>query len=207
MPMGRVKLLLAPLCWRLYSPTWRINTTPLAAGPCRAPVIFACLHRDILPAIRYCAPARPTLLVSKSPDGQILRRTLAHKGFTFVGGSTGHDGGRGFVALLRVLRRGHHVGLAVDGPRGPLGHVHAGALQLALRSGAAVVPLTLVGTGWLELRTWDRTRLPWPGARLRIEAGAPLRVPTDADAASLEALREELARSLGTSRKADHENP
>lgn len=204
MPLWRIKRVLAPIGWRLWRPTWRVNTTPLGAGPVPEPVIFACLHRDILPAIGYCRPARPILLVSKSPDGQVLRRTLAGDGFGFVRGSTGHDGGSGYAGLLRALRRGHHVGLAVDGPRGPFGCIRDGALQLARRSGAPIVPLTLAGRGWLELRTWDRTRVPLPGARLRIEAGRPLQLAGDVAAAEWEGLRRELARRLGACAESDH---
>lgn len=207
MPLRRVKLLLAPIAWRLYCPAWRVNTTEQTPGPVRDPLIFACLHRDILPAVRYCLPARPTLLVSKSSDGQILQRTLACAGFGFARGSTGHDGREGFAALLRTLRRGHHVGLAVDGPRGPFGHVHDGALQLARRSGAAIQPLLLDPRRCLQMRTWDRTRVPLPGARVKVVPGHSLTVPRDADEAQLRALRVELARRLGVIGKDGHAGP
>ena len=198
MPLGRLKLWLAPVAWRLLSGGWRCNATALAAGPVPHPVIFACLHRDILAAIRYCRPARPTLLVSKSPDGQILIRTLAREGYGFVRGSTGHDGHEGFVGLLRTLRAGRHVGVAVDGPRGPFGHIHPGALQLARRSGAPIVPLTVSGEGCRNLQTWDRTLVPLPWARLTVTAGEPVPVAADADPAELDRLSELLARRLGS---------
>jgi lysophospholipid acyltransferase (LPLAT)-like uncharacterized protein len=193
----RLKLWLAPPCWRLLSRSWRINETPLQPGRRREAVIFACLHRDILPAIRYCRPARPTLLVSKSPDGQILIRTLARDGFGCVRGSTGHDGHEGFVGLLRTLRRGRHVGLAVDGPRGPFGTIHDGVLLLALRASVPIIPLTVAGRGCLRLDTWDRTLVPMPGARLTVAAGLPMHVPQGAGRAELDRLRRELGRRLG----------
>jgi lysophospholipid acyltransferase (LPLAT)-like uncharacterized protein len=199
--LWRCKMLVAPLAWRLYRPAWRINTTHRKAGPIKDPVIFACLHRDILPAIRYCRPARPTLLVSKSPDGQILKRTIGGKDYAFVMGSTGHDGGRGFKDLLRVLRCGHNVGLAVDGPRGPFGHVHDGVLLLARRSGCAILPLRIDGGRCIELRTWDKTIVPLPLARVRITECPPIRVPIDADDDVLGALRRELGLRMGLCRK------
>ena len=185
MPLQRLKLLLAPPVWRLLTASWRCNATPRGPRPSDGPVIFACLHRDILPAIHYCRPARPTLLVSKSPDGAILIDTLARDGYGFVRGSTGHDGREGFVGLLRTLREGRHVGVAVDGPKGPFGHVHPGALQLARRSGAPIVPLTVSGRGCVRLDTWDRTVVPLFWARLAVRAGEPMHVPADADAGQL----------------------
>jgi lysophospholipid acyltransferase (LPLAT)-like uncharacterized protein len=199
-PLQRLKLLLAPPLWRLLTASWRCNATPLGATAPGGPVIFACLHRDILPAIHYCRPARPTLLVSKSPDGAILIDTLARDGYGFVRGSTGHDGREGFVGLLRTLREGRHVGVAVDGPKGPFGHVHPGALQLARRSMAPIVPLTVSGRGCLRLDTWDRTVVPLFWARLVVQAGEPVQVPADADAGQLAACQQELAHRLGVER-------
>ncbi len=207
MSVQRLKVLLAPPCWRLLSASWRINETPLhPAGPDQA-VIFACLHRDILPAIRYCRPALPTLLVSKSPDGRILRRTLARDGFGCVRGSTGHDGREGFVGLLRALRRGRHVGIAVDGPRGPFGTVHGGVLLLGKLSRAPIVPLAVRGRRCLRLGTWDRTVVPLFWASVTVTAGQPLTVPADAGPEQLEELRAELRARLGVDPEASHARP
>ena len=203
MTIARLEHLAAPPAWRMLSRSWSCNTTEPRDGA----VIFACLHRDILPAIRYCRPARPVLLVSQSADGQILTRTLVRDGFGFVRGSTGHGGREGFVGLLRVLRAGRSVGMAVDGPRGPFGHVHDGALQLARRSGAAIIPLTVTGRGCVQLKTWDRTLVPLPWARLDVRAGEPLTVPADADAEALAHLRSTLAWSLGLEPEVDRADP
>ncbi|HOX26505.1 MAG TPA: DUF374 domain-containing protein [Candidatus Krumholzibacteria bacterium] len=192
----RLKLWLAPLAWRLLADSWRCNDAPQPPGPGAPAVIFACLHRDMLAAIRYCRQARPTLLVSKSPDGDILIRTLAAAGFGFVRGSTGHGGREGFVGLLRVLQEGRHVGVAVDGPRGPFGTVHDGVLRLARHSGAPIVPLTVTGRGFAALGNWDRTRVPLPWARIEVRAGEPLVVPAAADLDTLADLRSVLARRL-----------
>lgn len=197
----RLKLTLAPPAWRLLTASWRCNETCLAPRSPEGPVIFACLHGDILPAIRYCRPAAPVLLVSKSPDGVILERTLARDGYGMARGSTGHDGHEGFVAMLRALRDGRHVGVAVDGPRGPQGHIHDGALQLARLSGAPIVPLTVTGTGCVHLGTWDRTLVPLPWARLEVWAGAPVAVPKDAGPRALDECRDLLAARLGCVRR------
>jgi lysophospholipid acyltransferase (LPLAT)-like uncharacterized protein len=196
MLVQRLKLALGPAGWRLLESTCRHQTTPLAAGPVAAPVIFACLHRDILPAMLYCRSARPCLLISKSPDGEILVRTLAHCGFGFVRGSTGHAGHEGFVGLLRELRAGNHVGVAVDGPRGPSGRVHDGVLQLARRAGVPILPLVARCGRPLVLSTWDRTRVPLPFSGFAVVAKEPVRIPKDADEATMEAARRLLGDRL-----------
>ena len=68
--------------------------------------------------------------------------------------------------------------VAVDGPRGPAGVVRSGALALAARTGATVLPVAVhPARAWVLRRTWDRTLLPWPGTALRVRFGAPLTPP------------------------------
>jgi lysophospholipid acyltransferase (LPLAT)-like uncharacterized protein len=196
MVVQRLKLALGPAGWRLLAATCRHQTTPLAPGPAVAPVIFACLHRDILPAMLYCRTARPFLLISKSPDGEILVRTLSRCGFGFVRGSTGHAGHEGFVGLLRELRAGNHVGVAVDGPRGPRGMVHDGVLQLAKRAQVPILPLVARCRRPLVLSTWDRTVVPLPFTAFAIAAKEPVRIASEADDADLAAARRLLAERL-----------
>lgn len=196
MVVQRLKLALGPAGWRLLAATCPHQTTPLAPGPVAAPVIFACLHRDILPAMLYCRAARPYLLISKSPDGEILVRTLARCGFGFVRGSTGHAGHEGFVGLLRELRAGHHVGVAVDGPRGPSGRVHDGVLQLARRAQVPIVPLVARCRRPLTLSTWDRTVVPLPFTAFTVVAKDSVRITAEIDDAGLEAARRLLAERL-----------
>ena len=109
-------------------------------------------------------------------------------------GSTGKEGGAAFRSLLTQLRSGRSVGIAVDGPRGPFGKVHAGGLRLAQLSGLPVVPLHVEPGRHLALKTWDRTVVPAPGSRLRIRYGEPLYVDEGDEgvAAAAAELRERL---------------
>jgi len=185
------KSALARPAWRLLAATLRRE--PAAGTARRGAVIFASLHRDLIPALLHVRLAGATLLVSQSRDGEILLRTLRPEGFGFVRGSTGKDGADALRSLREVLRRGGAVGLAVDGPRGPYGTVHEGAVLLARLSGAPVVPLRARPGRHLSLRTWDRTIVPLPWSTVRIEEGADVVVGRDADAAACE----DAARRLG----------
>ncbi len=193
MVLQAVKLALAPLVWRAVSRSWRVVPL-LTEEAANSPVIFACLHRDILPAICFVAPVRPCLLVSNSPDGEILIRTLRHGNFVFARGSTGSGGGRALVLLRRELEAGVSVGLAVDGPKGPFGKVQEGILHLARLTGAPIIPLRAVAHGAWTLRTWDRTLVPMPFARIDIETAPGIVCPRRATADQLEALKSGLER-------------
>jgi lysophospholipid acyltransferase (LPLAT)-like uncharacterized protein len=189
-----LKLNLAPALWRLLVRTVRLEPADaVTAGAATGPVIFACLHRDILPCLMFVRTAQPHLLVSGSEDGDILVRALKGAGFGFVRGATGEGGGRALVELRRVLSAGGVVGVAVDGPKGPFGEIRAGVAHLSRLTGTPVVPLAAEPGAALRLRTWDRTVVPLPGSVVRIRVGAPVLAgegPADAEAAR---LREALA--------------
>ena len=194
---------LAPALWRLLAATARPRAaggpTPAAgetAAAGRPPAIFACLHRDILPALLYVRRWRPVLLVSQSRDGDVLIRTLRPDGFDFARGSTGPTGGPGYVRLLAAVREGRCVGIAVDGPRGPFGAVREGVMQLSRLSGRPIVPLRAGDGRYWRLRTWDRTLVPWPGAAFTLAEGPPLQVAPDAGEAEMAAARRRLADLL-----------
>ncbi|MHB8078770.1 MAG: DUF374 domain-containing protein, partial [Candidatus Krumholzibacteriia bacterium] len=93
------KLRLASPVWRLLVLAVPVRPRPAARPAPAGPVIYACLHRDLIPAILYVRPARPVLLVSRSADGEVLISALAPHGFGFARGSTGRGGGPAFRQL------------------------------------------------------------------------------------------------------------
>ncbi|MBU1072318.1 DUF374 domain-containing protein, partial [bacterium] len=176
---GRLKLWLTPVLYRMLSGSVRLDGGGTGRRPGDSPVIFACLHRDMIPAILHVKTACPTLLVSRSPDGDILINTLRRHGYSFARGSTGKQGGRAFRSLLDALQGGSSVGIAVDGPRGPFGVVRDGVIQLSRLTGAPIVPLTVRCGRHLNLGNWDRTVLPLPFTRIEAVEGEAIAVPPD----------------------------
>lgn len=78
--------------------------------------------------------------------------------------------------IADLMRSGDVVSTLVmpDGPTGPAGHFRRGALHMALRSGAPLVPLHISGRGHYCTHTWDRKRLQTPGSRVRVQLGEPV---------------------------------
>lgn len=178
-----LKLLLAPGAWKIVSAAARLPVFHPDSVREPGPYIFACLHRDILPAIIYVKSAKPALMVSDSPDGDILVGTLGDRDYRYVRGATGSGGSRALVGLRRELESGHSVGLAVDGPDGPYGHIQDGVFHLARSTGAVILPLVARLDRPLVLKTWDRTVVPVPFRSAVMEIGPPLRFDThDSDA-------------------------
>lgn len=197
MSLQGLKLLLAPPVWRILKRTVKVPVFTRGPGLESGPIIFACLHRDILPAIMHVRSASPALLVSNSPDGDILVKTLGTKDYRFVRGATGLDGGRALVHLRRELSAGHCVGVAVDGPEGPFGAIREGVLHLARMTGTPILPLVARADRPLVLGTWDRTVVPIPFRRVEMEAGPILRIGSEAGESEIGTLMEVLADFFG----------
>ena len=73
-----------------------------------------------------------------------------------------------------------------DGPRGPAEVMPSGPVQLARARRRAGVPDRPGRAAGLTLKSWDQARIPLPFARGCVVLEGPLRVPADADAATLE---------------------
>ena len=135
-------------------------------------VVFVCRHGQLWPVLWAVCGTGTKVLVSHSPDGELLARILQGWGFSVSRGSSSAAGLSGARGALRALREGIPVGLAVDGPRGPRGEVQEGAVRLARRAEVPLVPLRVVGSGsWVLRRSWDHFEFPLPGGRLEVEVG------------------------------------
>jgi lysophospholipid acyltransferase (LPLAT)-like uncharacterized protein len=136
------------------------------------PAVFICRHGQLWPVLWAVRGTGTKVLVSHSPDGELLARLLQVWGFSASRGSSSEAGLSGARGALRGLREGTPVGLAIDGPRGPRGEVQEGALRLARRAGVPLVPLRVVGSGsWVLRRSWDYFEIPRPGGRLEVQVG------------------------------------
>ncbi len=84
----------------------------------------------------------------------------------------GHHDEEAFTTALRILERGGALGMYVEGGRsrsGQIGEAKPGIGRLALESGAAVVPVAILGSN--QVRNWRRLEFP----KVVVEYGAPLR--------------------------------
>jgi lysophospholipid acyltransferase (LPLAT)-like uncharacterized protein len=123
-------------------------------------------------------------LVSRSADGELLVPSLRVRGVVPFRGSTRDGardkGGREALAALEAhVREGRPAYFAVDGPRGPRGVVHRGVAELALATGAAILPAVAVASRRRVLGTWDGLQVPWPFSRLTLAFGPPLEPDPD----------------------------
>ncbi len=163
-------------------------------GP--GPLLFALWHGDYFPIFQYARRSRLYIVVSRSPDGEILARVLNAAGYRTVRGSTSRGATRAMIDLARVVKGGADAAIAVDGPRGPRLVAKPGIVLLAKLTGCPIVPLGGALSRYVQFSSWDRFRLPIPPSRAVAIAGTPIQVPADASTELIEARRAELEASL-----------
>ena len=68
--------------------------------------------------------------------------------------------------------------------------------MLASKAGAAIVPVAWAADRYKTFRSWDRTALPMPFAKVVIHYGEPIEVPAGVRSEELEQYRLRLEQSL-----------
>ena len=145
--------------------------------------LIACWHRHLV-LMRYAYRGnKMSVLVSRSRDGELLARVLAHFGVDSCRGSSSRGATAGLRELLRAARAGSDIAITPDGPRGPLRVAQPGVVLAAAATGLPVIPVAIAATRAKELRSWDRMPVPLPLSRVEVVYGEPIRVPRDADPA------------------------
>jgi lysophospholipid acyltransferase (LPLAT)-like uncharacterized protein len=189
---------------RLLAATWRIRVhgrVPQRERVARgeSAVVLCLWHGQMLPILVAHRGEPCTVLVSEHRDGEIIARILAAFGFSAARGSTTRGGSRALLQLAQLVRDGHDIAITPDGPRGPRREAAPGALLIAQRTGAPLVPLVAhVSAAW-QLRSWDAFEIPKPFARVTVLYDAPVSVQATSarDAAAQTArLDEHMAAAL-----------
>jgi len=183
---GYRRLLGFVIAWAVRLLAWTVRLRKVRWGPVKhlldegEQVIYAFWHGRQFLMLGAHEGQPVVIMVSLSRDGTLQKAVIEHFGYVAARGSSSRRGG---VALEEMARRmneeGLHAGLAVDGPRGPREQAKPGAVTLAARTGAYIVPLTAAVSSGTRLRTWDGTWIPRPFSAGWIVYGTPTRVADD----------------------------
>jgi lysophospholipid acyltransferase (LPLAT)-like uncharacterized protein len=158
--------------------------------------IFAFWHGRILPATLFWRDRQIVVITSQNFDGEWIARIIRRFGYGTARGSTSRGGARALVQLRRDIGEGRPAAFTVDGPRGPARVAQPGAVFLAGATGHPILPFHIESSAAWTMRSWDRTEVPKPFARVAVAIGEPIDVPGTAEetlAARLAALQQSLA--------------
>jgi lysophospholipid acyltransferase (LPLAT)-like uncharacterized protein len=136
------------------------------------------------------------LMLSASSDADYVAMILEKMRLQTVRGSQRKGGLAALKKMTALMRQGMNAGIIVDGSQGPARKVQAGVILLASMTGAPILPTAWAADRYVAFRSWDRTVLPKPFARLALWYGEPLRIPARLSSGDLEKYRLELEERL-----------
>jgi lysophospholipid acyltransferase (LPLAT)-like uncharacterized protein len=132
-------------------------------------------HGDELALITHFGRLGITLLVSQSKDGELMAKAAHSLGYRITRGSTTRGAVGGLLALIKSVRRGHSVVLAVDGPQGPRRVCKMGIVQLAQKTGVPLFPVGVATSHkYVFKKSWNQAYLTLPFSRQVILVDKPL---------------------------------
>ena len=129
-----------------------------------------------------------TALCSLHRDGEWVNQTAISLGLSVVRGSSSR-GGANALRQLRKNIRFSSVAITPDGPRGPRRIMAPGAIYLAAKLQAPLVPMGIGISNPHRLNTWDRFAIPKLGSRIRVIMGPKIRLPKKLNRSQLDRFR------------------
>ena len=170
----------------------------------RQPAIFAFWHGQhfLTPFIKTKESHRAKVLISRHRDGEFNAIAVERLGIGTIRGSGDHGlafhrkGGVGaFKEMVRTLEENYNVAMTADVPKRSR-VVGLGIIMLARESGRPIMPFAMATSRFIRLNNWDRTTINLPFGRGALVGIEEINVPPDADAATMEQLRQQLENIL-----------
>jgi lysophospholipid acyltransferase (LPLAT)-like uncharacterized protein len=185
--LATTKLASKIICWlvRSYCATFRLNIVNeeawlnyLEQG---GRVLMCAWHQQLFSAFYYgkkFGKYNPSMMASKSLDGEITAGVAREIGWYPVRGSSSRDGGPALREMTNRLKK--KCGLAIlfpDGPRGPAGVSKPGAISLAHAADAVILPGYVQAENAWYLNSWDKFMIPKPFSRVTIGFCEMIKLP------------------------------
>ncbi len=210
MRLNYKKVLAGPLASRLiyrsvclYGHTFRLkveNEAPWIEHLNNGGKILLCAwHQQFFSAIGYFKNYRryiPHIMISPSKDGEIIANVARQAGWHPIRGSSSREGKKALRDLICQLKETKLAAHIVDGPRGPIGQVKAGAIRLAHLTGAMVVPFYVFTDRAWTFNSWDRFFVPKPSATVFLRFGKMIKFDSANTKEGFESQRRYLERVM-----------
>lgn len=182
------------LAWHAYASLVRLTSRVTIDGtPPDGGAIFVNWHRYQSFLIPHHGTFHRSMLVSPAPPLAPVARFCTLSGLRLVRGASGDRGKQALEELTQVVANGGAVTIAVDGPAGPPFRVKRGCAEIAIRTGAPIVPVNFRSDRGLDLQwRWDKTFMPAPFDRIVVRYGPAI----EADGRDTDALIDAVQQTL-----------
>ena len=158
--------------------------------------IFAFWHNRLFYLAYYCAKnnkkRKTTILISMSKDGDYATALAYRLGLDAIRGSSSRGGQQAVRNLTDKASQGNNIGIAIDGPRGPVYAANEGVIKLAQLTGGRIIPVSYDATRKWELKSWDRLMIVKPFGRVHMAFGEPMEIPRNLPSDEFERYRSKL---------------
>lgn len=158
-------------------------------------VLICAWHQQFFSAIRYFKKYEkynPSLMISKSKDGEIIAGVAQRTGWYPVRGSSSRGGGEALHNMINRLKKFKIAAHIVDGPRGPAGKIKPGAIRLVHGTGSVIVPCYASADRAWYMNSWDKFMLPKPFARVTLHFGEMIKFDPTENSDAFEKQRQHL---------------
>lgn len=132
------------------------------------PGVLGLWHQDLLASTAAFKDKGVHILVSESGDGEFFAQAAQKLGYTITRGSDTH-GATNVRHVLKSLKNGKFVGMALDGPHGPDHQVKPGSIWLAKSSNTPLWLFEFRYGPHLKLKNWDKFIIPLPLSTIDLE--------------------------------------
>lgn len=141
------------------------------------PLVYCFWHNRIPTATYFWRRRGIVVMSSQSFDSEYIARFIQRFGYGTAKGSSTRGARAGLIQMIRAVRAGKSAAFTVDGPRGPKYEAKPGALLLAAKANAAILPFSISLDRCWRLPSWDRIEIPKPFARAVVVIGERIYVP------------------------------
>lgn len=170
---GIIVGLIVWIIYRLISWSWRVELhEPESLKQSlrdRKAFILAHFHGDEIAMLFLVRRYRLSTMISKSKDGEMMNTIYKLFGGKTSRGSSSRGGVSALKGLIALTKDGSSCSVAVDGPKGPIYEVKPGVFEMSRLMKA---PIYAGGahceSAWRFPRSWNKTYLPKPFARVVI---------------------------------------
>jgi lysophospholipid acyltransferase (LPLAT)-like uncharacterized protein len=158
--------------------------------------IVAIWHYSVLYSLHHMRQHPGVTMVSASKDGEYIARVAHLLNFKTVRGSSNRFGVRALKGMVDQVRQGKNAGIVADGSQGPPLKAQPGAVLVAAKSGAPIMPIVWAAKRYKAFNSWDRTVLPLPFSPMILEYGELIRVEPELTAETVEQYRQQLETAM-----------
>ena len=166
-------------------------------------IMFAFWHQNLIHSILAQRGNYKKIsgMASRSKDASAIAMATSMLGINVVRGSSSKNGldkgGKDARdQMLEHMKHGIAGTLTIDGPKGPAKEVKPGIVDMAKKSGCALIPYVAIPKSYWSFNSWDRFRIPKPFSKIIIHYGEPFTISKEANGEDFQAHCNKLQTSL-----------